>query len=491
VPSQLIFFASGRFRLVFLASGLLLSNLASAQVCSTTCNESGTWFDSRGYTWTLTQDLSGHISGTVVTPACGTWSVAGNLNDVPGEFIVFATNPAPPTASCFLQFNYEMTNGAGCSVAGSICTASGTFSAPGGVGQVTWQSCPVTFSQYVTLSWAPLQPVMRASFTPPSEYLTTLASACGFTGFDWVQYVTQVPGPSALFFASDTSMSMPIIIPPHATINDPPPAGYNYPESQQPPFLGAYPFYYNPVYVADGCAEISSPSDSSCLVRITQNSTLSFYDLPSDSCLPGGAWYGLFGKCKGLYQGTGYFQAYTTQLVGVCNATPTSICSSPGMPSAPLYQWEWASNYNGTTGGVPGVKTTSSYPPDPGSGTGGVTVTSINGVQLPPVVPPTQVSTTASGLAYSRVSQTFNGTVSLTNISTTAISGPLQVLFTGMPANVSLVNATATLAGTPYLTVLTTASLASGQSITVAVQFSNPLKAAVRFTPAIYSGSIN
>jgi hypothetical protein len=89
------------------------------------------------------------------------------------------------------------------------------------------------------------------------------------------------------------------------------------------------------------------------------------------------------------------------------------------------------------------------------------------------------------------VSQTFNGTVSLTNISTTAISGPLQVLFTGMPANVSLVNATATLAGTPYLTVLTTASLASGQSITVAVQFSNPLKAAVRFTPAIYSGSIN
>ena len=66
---------------------------------------------------------------------------------------------------------------------------------------------------------------------------------------------------------------------------------------------------------------------------------------------------------------------------------------------------------------------------------------------LPPVVPPSEVATTASGLAYSRVSQTFNGTVTLTNISSGVINGPLQILFTGMPASVTLVNATGSLVG--------------------------------------------
>jgi hypothetical protein len=156
-----------------------------------------------------------------------------------------------------------------------------------------------------------------------------------------------------------------------------------------------------------------------------------------------------------------------------------------------IYQWKWASNYSGTSGGVIGVQTASSYPPDPGSGTGGITVTSINGAQLPQVVSPSQVATTASGLAYSRVSQTFNGTVTITNISGSAISGPLQILFTGMPANVTLVNATSNLSGTPYLTVPAVAGLAPGQSATVSVQFKNPSNVILNITPAIYSGSIN
>jgi hypothetical protein len=104
------------------------------------------------------------------------------------------------------------------------------------------------------------------------------------------------------------------------------------------------------------------------------------------------------------------------------------------------------------------------------------------------LVLPSQVSTTASGLAYSRVTQTFNGTVTLKNISGSAISGPLQIIFTGLPATVTLANATGKLAGTPYLTVQT-ASLASGQSITVNVQFKNPSNATVNVTPAIYFGS--
>ena len=99
------------------------------------------------------------------------------------------------------------------------------------------------------------------------------------------------------------------------------------------------------------------------------------------------------------------------------------------------------------------------------------------------------MATTASGLAYSRVSQTFNGSVILTNLSAGAISGPLQILFTGLSPGVTLVNATGNFAGTPYLTVPALASLPPGQSVTVNVQFKNPSNALITFTPAIYSGS--
>jgi hypothetical protein len=82
--------------------------------------------------------------------------------------------------------------------------------------------------------------------------------------------------------------------------------------------------------------------------------------------------------------------------------------------------------------------------------------------------------------------------VTLTNISSGAINGPLQILFTGMPANVTLVNTTGSLVGRiPYLTVPAGGSLAAGQSVSVSVQFKNPSNATINLTPAIYSGSIN
>jgi hypothetical protein len=185
--------------------------------------------------------------------------------------------------------------------------------------------------------------------------------------------------------------------------------------------------------------------------------TLSFYDRPSTPSS---------------------YRAFTTSLVGILPS---------GLPSAPLYTWSWETSFNGTIGSVFPLQNTA----NPGSGTGGITITSINGVQLPPVVPPSQVATTASGLAYSRVSQTFNGTVTVKNISSSAINGPLQIVFFGTPSTVTLVNATASLSGTPYLTVPAVASLAPGQSVTIGVQFKNPSNATLNLSPVIYSGSIN
>ena len=73
---------------------------------------------------------------------------------------------------------------------------------------------------------------------------------------------------------------------------------------------------------------------------------------------------------------------FTTALVGITHA---------GTASPPLYQWTWTDNYNGVNGGTPAIYT--NLPPDPGSGSGGITVTSINGVQLPPALSPSQVAT--------------------------------------------------------------------------------------------------
>jgi len=110
---------------------------------------------------------------------------------------------------------------------------------------------------------------------------------------------------------------------------------------------------------------------------------------------------------------------------------------------------------------------------------------------VPLVLPPSEVATTASGLAYSRVGQTFNGTITITNIGNSTISGPCQILFTGLTAGVTLVDAAGHFSGSPYLTALpASAFIASGQSATVSVQFKNPLYATINFTPVIYSGNI-
>jgi hypothetical protein len=104
------------------------------------------------------------------------------------------------------------------------------------------------------------------------------------------------------------------------------------------------------------------------------------------------------------------------------------------------------------------------------------------------LIPPSQVVTTASGLAYSRVTKTFNGTLTVKNVSEKPINGPLQVLFTDMSTDSTLLDATGTLAGTPYLT-LQVASLAPGQSLTIAIRFQNASMSSINFTPAVYSGS--
>jgi hypothetical protein len=308
--------------------------------------------------------------------------------------------------------------------------------------------------------------MMNAGFTTNDTSLADAASKCGFIDFNWQQTITAYPTPSNLAYCTDNiepygncmfanyQPNVPLVAP----YTDPVPGGYTYQHFVD----DSYPFY---------CA-VTGPAGATCP---RGPNFLLFQDIPADLAMNP-----IYNTLPPGTKPTGVFMAFTTTLVGVL----------PGyVPGPALFQWTWISTFDGSVGFVSVTK--NSTPADPGSGTGGITITSINGVQLPTAVPASQVATTASGLAYSRVSQTFNGTVTVRNISSTVITGPFQILFFGMPANVTLVNATGNLSGTPYLTVPGVATLPSGRSVTVSVEFKNPSNVTINSTPVIYAGSIN
>ena len=97
---------------------------------------------------------------------------------------------------------------------------------------------------------------------------------------------------------------------------------------------------------------------------------------------------------------------------------------------------------------------------------------------------PLPVSVTTSGLLFNRHTQTFSGTLTVTNNRPSTISGPLTVVLTGLNSSITLVGGT-TVNGTPALVIPGTATLASGQSVSVPLQFQDPTVAAVAFTPAV------
>lgn len=97
------------------------------------------------------------------------------------------------------------------------------------------------------------------------------------------------------------------------------------------------------------------------------------------------------------------------------------------------------------------------------------------------------VQTIGSGLAYSRSTQLFTGTVTLVNRSSSTLNGPLQFVLAGLSQGVTLTNATGVKDGSPYITV--NGPLAPGARVVVPVSFSNPAKVNATYTATFYSGA--
>jgi hypothetical protein len=110
---------------------------------------------------------------------------------------------------------------------------------------------------------------------------------------------------------------------------------------------------------------------------------------------------------------------------------------------------------------------------------------------LTPVLPTliTNVSVTSSGLLFSRVTQTFDSTFTITNTGTQAIAGPIQLVLTNLPAGVTVANATGATNGNPFLTIPGLTSLAPSGSASVSVHFQNPSSQRITTSALVYSGS--
>ena len=109
--------------------------------------------------------------------------------------------------------------------------------------------------------------------------------------------------------------------------------------------------------------------------------------------------------------------------------------------------------------------------------------------KISPFVPVTsECSTVISGLTFNRKTQTFQGTIQITNIGGRSLAGPLQMELQDLVAGVTLVNATGMDNGNPYLTT-TPSGLAAGASVTVPVSFSNPTRVGINYNVQVFSGN--
>ena len=94
------------------------------------------------------------------------------------------------------------------------------------------------------------------------------------------------------------------------------------------------------------------------------------------------------------------------------------------------------------------------------------------------------VKAKTSGFLYSRVTNKFSGTLTLTNSGATALSGPFVAWFNNLTAGVTLDTASGIYNGYPHADLA--AALDPGQSLTLPLTFTNPAKALITFTPVTY-----
>jgi hypothetical protein len=93
------------------------------------------------------------------------------------------------------------------------------------------------------------------------------------------------------------------------------------------------------------------------------------------------------------------------------------------------------------------------------------------------------------GFVFNRSTRLFSQTLTITNTSGSAITGPIVLVLQNLK-NAALVNQSGTFQGNPYVTILAGGSLGAGQSLTVTLFFSDPTFAAISYTAEFLAGPL-
>jgi len=113
----------------------------------------------------------------------------------------------------------------------------------------------------------------------------------------------------------------------------------------------------------------------------------------------------------------------------------------------------------------------------------------LRGVAFTPgsTAPPAPGSTvvTSSALVYSRATKAYSGTLTITNNSSSPVSGPATVALTALPAGITLNGAASFSAGGSPEVLFPSATLAPGASESQPISFSDPSNERITFTPVV------
>ena len=100
-----------------------------------------------------------------------------------------------------------------------------------------------------------------------------------------------------------------------------------------------------------------------------------------------------------------------------------------------------------------------------------------------------KISVKSGGLVYNRTTRQFSQTLTITNVGGTAIVGPIELVLQNLN-NGSLVNASGTSQGSPYITDLSSGTMGAGQTLTITLIFADPTLASITYAPEFLAGSM-
>jgi hypothetical protein len=99
---------------------------------------------------------------------------------------------------------------------------------------------------------------------------------------------------------------------------------------------------------------------------------------------------------------------------------------------------------------------------------------------------PGAIVITSSALVYSRVSKSYNGTLTITNNSSNSISGPVTIALTSLTSGVTMTgNPPLFTDGSPEVIFPSSVTLNPGQSTSLPISFTDPSNARITFTPIV------